>query len=189
MRNKETKNTNVLDERQMQIRAKSTLITLVFLLVCLLVATICRIVTTDNIGWEFWVILASLLVMLFCNRVLGDVEPPKDIGGKPLPLGDSKEDKRARRKDYFIQSLVFALACAVMDVILIASGKDDLTDMDLAEMIFPNMGRIETIVVTAVIAFVSMFIISFAAEYIIGEHRVKKYNRLMAKLDAEEDEE
>ncbi len=185
---KNNNNNNIPDERQMQIRAKSTLITLVFVLLCLLAATIYRVVTTDNIGWEFWVILGSLLVMLISGRVLGDVEAPKDIMNRPLPLGNSKKDKKARIKNYVLGSCVFALACAVMDIILITSGKDDLTDMDLAEMIFPNLGRTETIIVTAVIAFVSMFIISFICDYLIDEHRVKRYNKLMAKLDAEEDD-
>ncbi len=187
---KENKNPYIPDERQMQIRGKSAVVALVFVLICLGVATVYRIVTTDNIGWEFWVILASLAVMLIAGRIFGDIEAPKDIFGKPLPLGNSKEDKKARKKDYFLRSVYFALGMTVMEIILITTGEFELTDMDVAEAIFPNLGRGATIAVTVVIAFVSMFIISYVCDYIIGEKfKVKRYNALMAKLDAEEDED
>ncbi len=187
---KENKNPYIIDERQMQIRGKSAAVAFVFVLICLGVATVYRVVTTDNIGWEFWVILASLAVMLIAGRIFGDIEAPKDIFGKPLPLGNSKEDKKARKKDYFLRSVYFALGMTVMEIILITTGEFELTDMDVAEAIFPNLGRGATIAVTVVIAFVSMFIISYVCDYIIGEKfKVKRYNALMAKLDAEEDEE
>ena len=187
---KENKNPYIPDERQMQIRGKSVVVALVFVLICLGVATVYRVVTTENIGWEFWVILATLAVMLISGRVFGDIEAPKDIWGKPLPLGNSKEDKRARKKDYLLRSVYFALGMAVMEIILIATGEFELTDMDVAEAIFPNLSRGTTIAVTVVIAFVSMFIISFVFDYIIGEKfKVKRYNALMAKLDAEDEED
>ena len=187
---KENKNPYIPDERQMQIRGKSAVVALVFVLICLGVATVYRVVTTENIGWEFWVILATLAVMLISGRVFGDIEAPKDIWGKPLPLGNSKEDKRARKKDYLLRSVYFALGMAVMEIILIATGEFELTDMDVAEAIFPNLSRGTTIAVTVVIAFVSMFIISFVFDYIIGEKfKVKRYNALMAKLDAEDEED
>lgn len=186
---KQNNQNNVLDERQMQIRSKSTLATLVFVLTCLIIAMIYRVATTDEIGWEFWVIIGACLVSVISNRFFGDIEEPKDIFGKPLPLGNSREDKMARIKDYVLQSGIFALACMAMDIILIVKGRDDVTDMEVAEMIFPNLGRTETIIVTAVIAFVSMFAISFICEYFIGEKfKVKRYNKLMAELDAEEDD-
>lgn len=187
---KENKNPYIPDERQMQIRGKSAVVALVFVLICLGVATVYRVVTTENIGWEFWVILATLAVMLIAGRVFGDIEAPKDIWGKPLPLGNSKEDKRARKKDYLLRSVSFALGMAVMEIILIATGEFELTDMDVSEAIFPNLSRGATIAVTVVIAFVSMFIISYVCDYFIGEKfRVKRYNALMAKLDAEEDDD
>lgn len=189
MKKHNNQNNNVLDERQMQIRSKSMLVTLVFVLACLAIATVYRVVTTDEMGWEFWVLIGACLVAAISNKIFGDIEAPKNINNKPLPLGDSKQDKKVRILDYALQSGIFALACAVMDILLIASGKDDVTDMDLAEMLFPSLGRIETIAVTAVIAFVSMFVISFVCDYLIGEHRVKKYNALMSKLDAEDEED
>ncbi len=187
---KENKNPYIPDERQMQIRGKSAAVALVFVLICLGVATVYRVVTTENIGWEFWVILATLAVMLISGRVFGDIEAPKDIWGKPLPLGNSKEDKRARKKDYLLRSVSFALGMAVMEIILIATGEFELTDMYAAEVIFPNLSRGATIAVTVVIAFVSMFIISYVCDYFIGEKfKVKRYNALMAKLDAEDEED
>ncbi|MBR6563150.1 MAG: hypothetical protein IKK70_04355 [Clostridia bacterium] len=179
-----------LDERQMQIRAKTTLVALTFALISLIVATAVRIMQTDDIGWEFWVMLGIILIMAVGDRFFGDIEEPKDMLGRPLPLGNNKEDRAKRIKNYALESGIFALACAVMDILLIATGKDDVTDMELAEMLFPNLDKVVTVAITAVIAFVTMFVISFIFEYVIGEkYKVKKYNALLAKLDAEENEE
>lgn len=188
MKNRNNQNVQ-LDERQMQVRAKTTLVALIFAIISLIVATAVRISKTGDIGWEFWVMLGILLIMAVGDRFFGDVEEPKDMFGRPLPLTSSKEDKAKRIKNYMLESGIFALACAVMDILLIATGKDDVTDMEVAEMIFPSLGRGMTIAVTAVIAFATMFVISFIFEYIIGEkYKVKKYNELIARLDAEDDE-
>ena len=110
--------------------------------------------------------------------------------GRPLPLGSTREDKRARIKNYLLESVIFALACAVMDILLIATGRDDVTDMEIAEILFPSLGKVATVAVTAVIAFVVMLVISFIFEYIIGEKfKVKKYNKLLKALDEEDEEE
>lgn len=85
-----------------------------------------------------------------------------------------------------VGSVYFGLAFAVMDVLLIAFGENDAVDQELAELIFPELDKGATIAVTAIISFVSMFLVSFVFDYIIGEWKVKRYNKLMAQLDAEE---
>lgn len=174
----------------MQIRSKTTLTALAFAILCLIAATAVRIIRTGEIGWEFWVILGICLIMAVGDRFFGDVEEPKDMFGRPLPLGSTREDKRARIKNYLLESVIFALACAVMDILLIATGRDDVTDMEIAEILFPSLGKVATVAVTAVIAFVVMLVISFIFEYIIGEKfKVKKYNKLLEALDEEDEEE
>lgn len=187
---KENKNSNVLDERQMQIQAKSTLIALIFALVCLVIATIHRVITTDNIGWELWVIIGICIIMAYAGRFMGDVEAPKDVIGKPLPLGDNKEDKKARIRSYLLESAVFAFGFTALDVVFVTIGTTEMAEMDVAEFLFPGLDRIETIALAALIGFVITFIVFGVLHYIIVEKfRVKRYNALMAKLDAEDEDD
>lgn len=177
-----------MDERQKTILLKSAAFAGLFLMLCITASLIYDIVTTGDAGWELWAIIGASAVVLISRRIMGDVEAPTDIFDKPLPTGNSKEDRRRRKIDYVLQSLVFAGAFAVMDILLIGFGKDDVTDMELTKLLFPALDHITATAVTAVIAFVSMFIISYCLEYLIKEHYVvKSYNRMMAALDEEEE--
>jgi divalent metal cation (Fe/Co/Zn/Cd) transporter len=76
-----------------------------------------------------------------------------------------------------------------MDILLVATGRNDVSELELAEYLFPSLDKITTIIVTALIAFVSMFIISYIFDYIVGEKfKVARYNKMISQLD-EEDEE
>lgn len=103
---------------------------------------------------------------------------PKDIMGRPLPTGNTKPEKRKRIKNYIIESVIFAAACAVMDVILIVFGKTDVTDCEIAQMLFPSLNKPLTVILSAVITFSVMFLISFIFEYLITEKiSIKRYNK------------
>ena len=155
-----------------------------------MIATIYKIVTTSEAGWELFAIIGSALVMLIARNIMGDIEQPTDYKNRPLPTGSSKPERIARIKNYAVGSFFFGLTFAVMDVLLMFFGEKELTDMELTEVIFPSLGKGATITVTAVITFVSMFIISFIFDYLIGEfYKVKRYNKMIAELDDEEDDE
>lgn len=189
MKMKQNENNNVMDERQSQIMDKALASAGVFAVLCLTVATVVRIVTTGDAGWELFAIVGYCLVLLIANRKFGNIEAPEDVWGKPMPTGDSKEERRIRKKNYALGSLAFAAAWAVMDVILILLGKTDVTDFDIAKELFPNVAFGWVVVVTAVIAFVSMFAVSYTFDYLIGEkYKVKRYNEMIARLDEEEEE-
>ena len=173
------------DERQQAITNKAMAAAFVFLLLCLFAATIYRIVTTDNVGWDLFAILGGCAVILIARRIMGDIEEPKDVYNRPLPLGNSKQDKWVRKKNYAKSSGIFALTFAVMDILLIGFGKESVTDYEVAEILFPTLNKTTTIAVTAVIAFVSMFAVSYIFDYLVGEHKVKKYNQMLKELDEE----
>ncbi len=175
-----------MDERQSQITQKAIVYAFVFLIICLFAATIYQIATTGDVGWELFGIIGASAVILISRRLLGDVEQPLDYKNRPLPTGASKAEKMVRCKNYAVGSAWFGLAFAVMDVLLIAFGENEVTDYELAELIFPDLGKGATIAVTAVIAFGTMFLVSFVFDAIIGEWKVKRYNQLMEQLDAEE---
>ena len=176
-----------MDERQSQITQKAIVYGYIFLIVCLLTATIYRIVTTGDAGWELFAIIGSVVVVLISRRLLGDVEQPLDYKNRPLPTGSSKAERITRCKNYAVNSTVFGLTFAVMDMLLIAFAEHESSDYELAQIIFPGLSKGITIAVTAVIAFVSMFLVSFVFDYLVGEHfKIKRYNKMMAQLDAEE---
>ncbi len=172
-----------MDERQKQIQAKATACGYSFLCLCLVVAMTVKLIQTDEIGWEFFALLGGCAVIIIARRFLGDVEQPKDIWGKPLPLGSSKEDRRARKKDYALGSCIFAGTCAIMETLLIAFGKTT-SDLELTEFFFPALSRGAAIALSAVIGFVTMFLISYIFDYMISEHfKVKRYNKMLAELE------
>ena len=189
---KKTKNSisaEPMDERQKQISQKAVVFGFFFLVACLLVATVYRIFTAGNVGWELFGIVGAAVVVLIARRLLGDVEQPLDYKNRPLPTGASKAEKRIRCKSYAVGSFFFGLTFAVMDILLIVFGESELTDLELTQYIFPDLSKGVTVAVTAVIAFVTMFLLSFVFDYIIGEFfKVRRYNKMLAELDAEEQE-
>lgn len=177
---------NGLDERQMQINIKAMAFGGVFLTVCVAAAMIYKVCTAGELGWEFWAIIGTCLVLLISRNLLGDVEPPKSLLGQFLPTGDTPEEKGRRKRSYALESLLFAGACAVMDVLLIGFGWDEVTDLALTEMLFPNLGHVATTAVTAVIVLVSVFVLSYVFEYLVGEKfKMKRYNKMIAALEEE----
>lgn len=181
------KQTEVIDERQQQINCRAMANAGIFLGLCICASMIYKMVTADSMGWEFFAILGACVVVIISCRVMGDVEQPKDIMNRPLPVSDSKQDRRARKINYAIQSGLFALGFMVMDILLVGFGKS-VVDYELATVFFSSLGKGMTIAVTAVIALVFSFVGSYIIDYLVGEHAVKKYNKMLAQLDAEDDE-
>lgn len=179
-------NNNGLDERQQMINTKAVAAGGVFMMVCICVSMIWRLVTTEELGWEFWSLIGCCLVILIARRAMGDVQPPKSILDKPLPTGNSREERRFRKRDYACKSLIFAGTCAVMDVVLVWAGKEDVADLELVKALFPQLDMIWLVVLSAVLAFAVTFGISWVAEYLVGEHTVKRYNKMLAELDEDE---
>lgn len=181
-------NNNGMDERQQLINTRAVAAGGVFLFICVCVAMIWRIATSEELGWEFWAVIGTSLVIFFTTRALGDVEVPKSLSDKPLPTGNSREDRTARKVDYALRSLLFAGFCTVADILLLSFGEEEMADYELAELLFPQLDKTMTIVVTAVISFVIGFAISWLVEYLAGEHTVKRYNKMLAELDGEDEE-
>jgi hypothetical protein len=178
---------NQMDERQVQINTKAMAWGYGFLCLCLIASMIYNLVTTESLGWEFWALIGACLVTIIARRFLGDVEQPRDIHNRPLPTGSSKEDRSRRKKDYCLQSLLFAAVCTAMDILLIGFGKDDVADLELTQLLLPGLNHWTAVAVSAVVAFVSTFLISYLFDYLIGEYyTVRRYNKMIAELDDDE---
>ena len=125
-----------MDERQSQITQKAVVWGFAFLLLYLLAATVYRIATTGDVGWEFFAILGASAVLLIARRAMGDVEQPLDYKNRPLPTGSSKADRLARCKNYAVGSLFFGLTFSVMDILLFVFGEMESADYELVKVIF-----------------------------------------------------
>ncbi len=191
MKKKENNQVKPLDERQNAIANKATVCGYIFLVIFLLAVTIYKIATTSEAGWELFAIICSGMVILIARSIMGDVEQPLDYKNHPLPTGISKAERLARIKDYAVRSVFFGAPFAVMDILMMLyATNDEFPEKQLAEVIFPSLGKGATIAVTAVISFIGAFIISFIFDYLIGEfYKIKRYNKMIAELDDEEDDE
>lgn len=186
---KKAENFTGMDERQSGIIQKSIVAGFLFLILCLLVATVYRIAVTGDAGWELFAIIGAAVVILIARRIMGDVEQPLDYKNRPLPTGNSKADRIARCKSYLFGSVWFGLAFGVMDTVFMLFAEHEVSETALTELLFPQLSKGGTVVVTALLAFVLAFLVSFAFDYLIGEfYKVRRYNRLMNQLDSEENE-
>ncbi len=183
------KTNNQIDERQAQINLKAMAWAGVFLLGCIIVSMFVKIFTADTLGWEFWAILGASVVAIITRRILGDVEQPRDIMNRPLPTGSSKEDRKCRNKDYCLQSLMFACICTGLDILLMCSGKEDVADLQLTQLLFPGLSHWTAVAVSAVIAFVGTFVISYIFDYLVGEYyTLRRYNKMISDLEDEDEQ-
>ncbi len=188
-KNKEKQNFNVLDERQMQIVQKAGANGYIFLLVYLVVISFYKIVVGGDPIWELLGVFGSAIIVIVSRRLLGDVEQPVDYLNRPLPTGNSKDDKSVRIKNYTIKSVMFGLGFAVMDVILLLSLGYEFLEHEFIQEVLPNISGPIGIAISAAIVLVVGFIISFIFEYLAGEfYDVRRYNKLIAELDREEND-
>lgn len=187
MKNNEKMSIEPMDERQSQITQKSIVFAFVFLIICLFVATIYKIVTTGDAGWELFAIVGASAVILIARRLMGDVEQPLDYKNRPLPTGNTKPERMARIKNYVVNSTIFGAVFGVMDIVLMLFSENEVSDYKLTQVIFPNLSEGLTLAITAVVAFVTMFVVSFVFDYLVGEFfKVRRYNKMIAELENEE---
>jgi ABC-type Fe3+ transport system permease subunit len=188
-KNKEKKNFKLLDERQNQIVQKAFANGYVFLVVYLIGIILYKFATDGDPIWELIGVLASALIVVVSRRLMGDIEQPVDYLNRPLPTGSSKPEKQKRFKSYLINSIMFGLGFAVMDVILLLSVGYDFLEHEVIKEILPNVNNTLTIALSAIAVFAAGFIVSFIFEYLIGEcYEVKRYNKMISQLDKEENE-
>lgn len=180
-------NIEPMDERQSQITQKSIVVGFLFLVLCLLLATVYKIAKTGEAGWELFAMIGASMVVLISRRIMGDVEQPLDYKNRPLPTGNTKPERMSRIKNYLVNSVVFGAVFGVMDILLLLFSENEVSEQKLTQVIFPNLSEGLTLVVTAILAFAVMFTVSFVFEYLVGEFfKVKHYNKMIAELESEE---
>ena len=74
-----------------------------------------------------------------------------------------------------------------MDVILLLSFGYDFFEHEIVKEYLPNLSGPLAIALSAIAVFVAGFSISFIFDYLIGEYyEVKRYNKMIAELDKDE---
>lgn len=175
-----------MDERQQQINIKAVAAGAAFLMLCMFVAMICDLIRYETLGWEFWGLMGTCIVIVAAKRIMGDVEAPTDIHGQPLPTGNLLADKQARRKDYALRSLMYAGICTVLSVLLLYCGTDS-EDVQIIMVLLPGLPKWIATGLAAAVCFVLSFGISYGVDWLIGEkYTVKRYRAMEAALDEEE---
>lgn len=123
-----------------------------------------RAFTDQNPLPDIITLCAMGLIYVIVSRKNHVYEMPKSFTGKTLDATLDKNGRVSRLKYYLLDSLTFAVAVSVIDLIL--------SD--------PKMKYLA-------VNFVSLFIISLVLDYLWTEHTVKKYNEYLASLDDVED--
>ncbi|MDI9539925.1 MAG: hypothetical protein QM204_00410 [Bacillota bacterium] len=186
-KNKEKKNFVFLDERQSQIAQKASANGYLFLVIYLIAISIYKITTGGDPIWEVVGIFGSAVVVIVSRRLMGDIEQPTDYLNRPLPTGNSRKERNIRLKNYIINSILFGLSFAVMDAVLLIFGDIDFMEFELVKSMLPELNKGLIILLSAVMVFAGGFIASMIFEYLIGEYYdVRRYNKMIAKLDEEE---
>ena len=168
-----------MDERAAHANEKAGMICGWVLLGVVLIAAIVRVIRTGEPGWEFFAVIGYPCLFGLLTAKLGNLAEPKDLKGKPLPLGDAPAEKKTRIRYYAAEALIRAVTMGVFFAILPFFEKDG---KQLAEELFAGMNTAVVAVTSAVIGLVIFFIISFAVEYLFGEHSVRRYR---AQFDEE----
>lgn len=107
----------------------------------------------------------GLVVAIIKNRK-DDIDLPKTIGGKTVSTEMTRKGRLNRIAYCCLDSVIFCIAFTLLDLLMTKG----VTIPELA------------------IQFVILFVISFIIEFINVEYTVKKYNKLMAQLDNDDDD-
>ncbi len=177
------KNENiVMDERAEQVSLKAVRVAYFVLLLYVVGSMVYRLVTQGAWWWDLGALLVSTAALLIYNRAKGDLDVPRDFLGRVMTVGTDKASRQKRRKTYLADSFCFALFMTVMDL---AFDKESLLELG---SLFPDIDPILAMAVSLSFSFALSFGICYALDYALGEREVRKYNKLCAQLDQEEND-
>lgn len=139
-----------MDERQQRIHARAMRAVTIWLLLCLGIATFCRLARGEGLDWEWFAIVMTMPIMRVAQNLCGDREQPQDFRKRPLPLGNTPKERRARRKSYLVEAFCFCLAPLVLGFgWLLIDSKGDL--YQFVQGRFPRLDRLPLALVTSLL--------------------------------------
>ncbi|MDP4152227.1 MAG: hypothetical protein Q8865_02135 [Bacillota bacterium] len=128
----------------------------------------------QNMGWDFGLIMLITAVLIFARKDRAEAMLPWTITHKRLPTGTSAKEKHVRYKQYAIKSGVWAALFSLLEASLNYGLKFDY-------YINHSLG----IIVNCIF----FFVIIMTGNFLLGEHFVKRYNKICSKLEEESEKE
>jgi hypothetical protein len=121
---------------------------------------------------------------------MGDIQCPKGITNKPLPTGNTKEDKRKRHIDYLLETILFSgvITLMLVSVFVFSSAPKDT----LVIQIFSFGGTynaVSVVVICAIVFFILAAAVGYLSCFLVKEDEIIKYNQLCDELENETTEE
>ncbi len=165
------------DERTRQKVGSAAAVTLLLLWIALIIIAAVKAFKygIGSVTEELLLFLGSMLVFVICNHRKGDVDLPKTVLGRSLPVDEGGRSKRI--KAYLADSAVDAVLISVLNVGLSRINKYySFTTFDFGS-------AAATVALNLVIDIVIVFTVFFALNYLWGEHNVKKYNKYLEEDD------
>lgn len=164
------KNTNgyVQDEREIQNNDKALAGAAVVSMICNFGLIFYGALNDDFKTGTIAVIQLILmgLVVAIIKRKKGDIDIPTTISGKKVSTEMTKKGKLNRIGYCALESLAFCIGYTLIDVLL------------SSDLFIPALA----------VQFAILFAISFVFEYLLLKSKVRKYNKLMAELENEDED-
>jgi hypothetical protein len=179
-----------MDERQKQINNKAMSVSWLFLTACVLFQLVYKMLHDASWFWELIILYAAFGIVALVRRLMGDIQCPRGITNKPLPTGNTKDDKRKRHIDYLLEAILFSGIFTLMLVPVFAFSSTSNDTLVIQIFSFGGTYNAVSVVVVCAIAF---FIVAAAVGYLscflVKEEEIKKYNQMCAELENETAEE
>lgn len=141
-----------------------------FVLLGLIIAKCISTKSLDNANVETTLFLLISVIYFFFYYIKNKDKTNllTDIKGNKLPVGNSKEEKNIRKRNYLKESLVFSIVVMCLDLmsILILNNKDDLFKF--------SSNNTLNIILNIGLTFILCFIISYLLDMLIDKIILKK---------------
>lgn len=169
MSNNKKTNEILVDERELQINDQALAGAAIVSILCNLGLMIYGLIRDDLKTGV--IALAQVVLMGFVIAIIkrkkGDINIPKTISGKKVSTEMTKKGRLNRIGYCAIESLAFTIGFTLIDILL----HSDTTKIH-----------------EFVIQFIILFVISFIFEFLLLNSKVKRYNKLIAEFDSEDDD-
>lgn len=178
---KNRKNMVKTDERTLKNTGTAAVITLALIWLALFIIGAVKTVKygAESITEEMAIFFGSVVLFLILKHRGDDVDLPESFLGKQLPSSLSKEDKKARIKAYFIDSLINGAFLSALNVTL------NRINPNFHYTVINFSGGAVNIILNFALDTLVTFSVFMLINYFWGEHNIKKFNKMMEENDEE----
>jgi len=179
-----------MDERQKLINYKAMSVGWLFLMAYVLFQLVYKIIRDEGFILELIIVYAGFGIVSLVRRIIGDIQCPRGITNKPLPTGNTKEDKRKRHIDYLLEGMMFSgiITLMLVSVFIFSSTPNDTLVIEIFSF-GGTYNAVSVFIACAIAFFIVLTAIGYWACYMDKEQKIKEYNRMCEELENENTEE